>query len=313
MESELTTPKTRRESEVWQACDDLWAHSASPRHLTGDNIRDQLLKIGYKRGSPNEIYRYRNSWKESRGISEQGEAAEGDVKSSDPISRAVSMVYDQMRTQTSEALDKLTEDYETRLKASLLQEEALKDAVASLNAKKADLAKDLASAQRRVTELDVALGNETREQVVLQERLKGAKEQLDGAKGEQERLVLELKTFHEREIDLWRTQNAELQKALTEHKKQAKADAEHQGALFSDELMKLKTELRQVQEEKMQALAKLAAIEHVMAKESARASCIEDLMQKQHMQTQSWQRKVELYLQRKPARTTSESGRSRRC
>src|SRR5688572_927231 len=121
MESELSTPRTRRESEVWQACDDLWAKSASGRTLTGDNIRDQLLKLGYKRGSPNEIYRYRTSWKESRGVSEQGEATENDTQASDPISRAVSMVYDQMRTQTSEALDKLTEDYETKLKLALIE------------------------------------------------------------------------------------------------------------------------------------------------------------------------------------------------
>ena len=67
----MNPPKTRRENEVWQACDDLWAVNNSTEALKGDRIRDQLVQLGYKKGSPNEIYKYRSSWKESRGISEK--------------------------------------------------------------------------------------------------------------------------------------------------------------------------------------------------------------------------------------------------
>lgn len=305
MEDALSTPKTRRESEVWQACDDLWAQNSSARTLTGDNIRDQLLKLGYKRGSPNEIYRYRTSWRESRGITDIGEQSDTDVKSSDPISRAVSMVYDQMRTQATDEIEKLTEEFEAQRKAALLEEQALKERCAALELEKADLQTDLSSAQKRVAELDIAFNNQQKELVVFSERLKGAREQVDTLRAEHERLVLELKTFHEREIDLWRTQNNEAQKMLAEHKRQAKADTERQGAEFSEELMKLKTELRQAYEEKVAALAKVAALSPMS--EMAHAQ------DKHHLETLSWLRKVERYLQRKPARAPLQPSRGRRC
>lgn len=60
--------RTRREAEVWQVCDDLWAQKGEWGALTGDAIRDKLVQLGYKRGSPNEIYKYRHTWKLSRHI-----------------------------------------------------------------------------------------------------------------------------------------------------------------------------------------------------------------------------------------------------
>ena len=58
----------RREQEVWQACDDLWALFGDFGSLTGDAIRDRLVALGKSRGSPNEIYRYRKTWELSRKV-----------------------------------------------------------------------------------------------------------------------------------------------------------------------------------------------------------------------------------------------------
>ncbi|MEI6805474.1 MAG: DNA-binding protein [Myxococcaceae bacterium] len=98
----MDAPKTRRENEVWQACDDLWALNTNLEALKGDAIRDQLLSLGYKKGSPNEIYKYRASWKESRGISEKSLAQTVEV--ADPISRAVSLVYEQIQNETQQKI-----------------------------------------------------------------------------------------------------------------------------------------------------------------------------------------------------------------
>jgi len=307
MESELSTPRTRRESEVWQACDDLWAHSAQTRNLTGDSIRDQLVKLGYKRGSPNEIYRYRSSWKESRGVIEQGEVAQEGALTSDPISRAVSLVYDQMRTQTNEAMDKLVEDYEAKLKLALIEIEALKNELEKLGGQKSELEQELTFARQRNAALDIALNKEQREQIALVERLKGTNAQLEGIRSEHERLLLELKTFHEREIDLWRAQVSEAQKALAETKRETKAELERQGGKFSEELMQLKTELRQAYEEKALALAKLAAKELA----EHRYEALEVLLERQRCETLGWQHKVERLLQRRALRQSERTGSER--
>ncbi|MBL4818271.1 MAG: hypothetical protein JKY15_03435 [Deltaproteobacteria bacterium] len=47
----MDAARTRREHEVWQACDDLWALNASLEALKGDHIREHLLKLGYKKAA----------------------------------------------------------------------------------------------------------------------------------------------------------------------------------------------------------------------------------------------------------------------
>lgn len=54
-------PKTHKEKAVWQACDALQSKDKAPTYLA---IGEQLVKMGYKRGSNSDIRRYLNSWKE---------------------------------------------------------------------------------------------------------------------------------------------------------------------------------------------------------------------------------------------------------
>jgi len=82
-------PKTRREKEIWQACDLLWEEQGDFKFLTGDAIAEKLLDLEYKKGSPNERYKYRLTWKETRGIQTQLEHENQAAALSDPLQRAV--------------------------------------------------------------------------------------------------------------------------------------------------------------------------------------------------------------------------------
>jgi len=84
----------RREQEVWQACDELWSVCGELKNLTGEAIRSRLELLGKSRGSPNEIYRYRKTWVESRHIEQVSLNA-----SDDPISRAARIVHEQIRAE----------------------------------------------------------------------------------------------------------------------------------------------------------------------------------------------------------------------
>lgn len=116
----MNTPQTRRENEVWQACDELWALHASFKSLTGDGIRERLQALGYKKGSPNEVYKYRRTWQQSRGVKNELEFHGDEIENNDPISRAVSLVYEQLHAQSQSELSKLGEE------RSLLQENLAK-------------------------------------------------------------------------------------------------------------------------------------------------------------------------------------------
>ena len=52
--------KTRKEKEVWEACCSL---KRSNNPLTYYAIGEQLIKLGYKRGSNSDIRRYLTTWK----------------------------------------------------------------------------------------------------------------------------------------------------------------------------------------------------------------------------------------------------------
>lgn len=104
----------RREQEVWQACDDLWALHGDFKNLTGDAIRERLLSLGKSRGSPNEIYKYRKSWSTSRGVLYiETKTINGD--DDDPITRAVRLVHEKLQADTHEQINSLKEEFTTEL------------------------------------------------------------------------------------------------------------------------------------------------------------------------------------------------------
>tara|TARA_R110002110_G_scaffold404606_1_gene623026 strand:+ start:29409 stop:29828 length:420 start_codon:yes stop_codon:yes gene_type:complete len=53
--------RTRKEKEVWEACDYLKSKS---KNLTYYAIGEQLVNSGYKRGSNSDIRRYLTTWKQ---------------------------------------------------------------------------------------------------------------------------------------------------------------------------------------------------------------------------------------------------------
>lgn len=124
----MRLPRTRREKEIWHACETLWQQPPELRKLTGDAIQAQLLALNYKKGSPNEVYRYRKTWQETRGMPDNvGDAATALAASTlpDPINRAVSLVRDEIFSEAQQTLEKMTikfnaerEAYEKEIKAS---------------------------------------------------------------------------------------------------------------------------------------------------------------------------------------------------
>lgn len=118
----------RREQEVWQACDDLWAISGDLGHLTGDAIRERLVALGKSRGSPNEIYKYRKTWVSSRGVSAKSSTEE----STDPIFRAVRIVHENLQNESLEKIEALKAEHEQELFKKEEELELQKKAIDSL-------------------------------------------------------------------------------------------------------------------------------------------------------------------------------------
>ena len=101
----VTTP---REREVWEACALLWAEIAQRggdiRELTGERIQQQLQLLGYVKGSPNYIYKYRASWREQHPVTE-GNAPHAAF--SEPIAHAVAAVQQRIQQEADERVQQV--------------------------------------------------------------------------------------------------------------------------------------------------------------------------------------------------------------
>lgn len=136
----MSTPRTRREREIWEACDTLLTDLGEVKAVTGDKIMHQLLDLGYKKGCANEIYKYRRSWWELRGISEA--EAKGIVKTtasvqsfSDPIKRAVSIVQEELQMEANRQIESLTQSYQEEVSRLKEQHDSITKTVSTLKEK----------------------------------------------------------------------------------------------------------------------------------------------------------------------------------
>ncbi len=129
MQIKPINPRTRREKEIWQACDYLRAQYPAIKDITGDRIMDKLLALNYKRGCPNEIYKYRKSWWQARGISEleaRGLDFAANAVSNDPLSQAIQKIQLELKEQAEAEL--LLAKQEFNLQVSALERQASDDA-----------------------------------------------------------------------------------------------------------------------------------------------------------------------------------------
>lgn len=243
MQTELNQPKTRRENEIWQACDALLVELGTSRSITGDAIRDQLLKMGMKRGSPNEIYRYRATWKESRGV--QDDASEDAAPMADPIFSAVSLVYDQIRKKGQEELEAVQSDMQA---ANDALNEQLVAAQNALNDERAQHEQTAAQLQELVAlheALQKAHKAIEQQNIFLLSENKDMRQKLEAQQKEHERLLLEIKGFHEKEVDLLREQQQAVIRGYEREASVLLEQLKQQGHALSEDLNLLKVELRQ--------------------------------------------------------------------
>lgn len=187
----------RREQEVWQACDDLWALSGDLSQITGDAIRERLVALGKSRGSPNEIYKYKKTWVESRGISSKPNNLE---EPSDPIIRAVRIVHENLQIESNEKIEKILTEHQNEL---FKKDEEL------LQSKKAidSLMEEYSSAKKELLALNQVLLEKTQEHVAEVEVRKALEREIallvalkDQQAKSKDELLKELKEAHLKEL-----------------------------------------------------------------------------------------------------------------
>lgn len=130
-----TGPKTKKEKAVWQACEALVANNKQPTYLA---IGEQLVKMGYKRGSNSDIRRYLNSWKEQTPAGKKAKAKQPVSTSKPPIATEFSP---QLSLQSlmdlyihhNQQIDRLMHVIELQRKENKILRDRLQQATTQLN------------------------------------------------------------------------------------------------------------------------------------------------------------------------------------
>jgi len=230
----------RREQEVWQACDDLWALHGDLKTLTGDAIRDRLVTLGKSRGSPNEIYKYRRSWGESRGVSaESGPQLIRDED--DPITRAVRLVHEKLQQETREEIESIHKEYE----AKLLEKDN------NLAQQKADLAlmmEEFSKAQNECTRLQKALSENSLEleaeiavRQALERELLGLKKDHQQALFLHNQILAETKNAHLESLAVIKEMTDKERASLLARVEKLESEKKELGHQFSEQLNEIRT------------------------------------------------------------------------
>lgn len=110
----MRPPKTRREKEIWEACDALYVSFNEANKITGELIFNMLLDLGYKKGSPNEVYRYRKTWLEEKGF-DISHASSTLYNTEDPLTRVAKLVRDEIQAEFISEKNRLIDEYEKQL------------------------------------------------------------------------------------------------------------------------------------------------------------------------------------------------------
>jgi hypothetical protein len=123
-------PKTRREREVWEACDELFDNfqqeGISLDKMTGELIKNKLVDLGYNRGNPTQTYLFRGTWLKARELDlPLNPVTEKAVDMRDPIHRVVHRVREDLREEARveiESIRQVLSDQINQLTAELEQE-----------------------------------------------------------------------------------------------------------------------------------------------------------------------------------------------
>jgi chromosome segregation ATPase len=243
----MRQPSTRREKEIWQVCDALWAEFGDFKFLTGDVIAEQLLELGYKKGSPNERYKYRSTWKETRGVKTELEQVSQPATFSDPIQRAVFSVQQGLQAEAQAEFKPQLELLKNQLEAEQQQLQQARQYLSKIENEALQLREELSPLKTAYRDLEQQHSQTVQQQALAWERERGAEKLLEENRRSHELQIEDLKQAHQRTIDLFQKQFNEALARQQAEMQQLKEILESQRHRLINENDALKTEIHKLQ------------------------------------------------------------------
>lgn len=238
----METALRRREQEVWQVLDDLWAMHGDAKNLTGEAIRERLVVLGKSRGSPNEIYKYRKTWVKSRGVG-LGSAPEAQEGYTDPISRAVHMVHEKLQEETLQQINELRLKHEQEMVLKDEEISFVKQSLGKVVAEFGDLDRELKRVVAENKELTQQLAAEIEIRKAAERELAVMKIRAEHVHTAHEAMLKEIKSAHDRHVASLQEEKHAMAHKYEQDIFALKDDKKQMGHEFSEQVTMLKLDI----------------------------------------------------------------------
>lgn len=121
----MVYPRTRKEREVWHACDHLWEEGL-PLNMTGETIAEKLQALGYHRGSNTDIHRFKKSWMTNKGLSSRDVSVTNKSRPlPDLILLAAKALREEMQAEADQEIQRIQQDANEKYKVLSFELEKL--------------------------------------------------------------------------------------------------------------------------------------------------------------------------------------------
>lgn len=223
-------PKTRREKEVWEACDELWEELQEEglpiSKLTGEKIKNRLVDSGYSRGNQGQIYKYRNSWQLSRGIEEDDELVLEERQSilSEKVRNSIESLFKEIHEEAEKKVTETKQEADNAIKKFSEKCTDIEKENELLHNKLEKALEELNIANMSSKELSSQLSEEKHKHDIIQEKLKAEE-------GRANRIAIESKnreqSLNERNEKEKREFQSKMEDLIGVHKKEISTLKEH--------------------------------------------------------------------------------------
>jgi uncharacterized phage infection (PIP) family protein YhgE len=189
---------TRKEKEVWQACEALWEEGHPLEKITGDAVAQQLLALGYKKGSLTDLHQHRRSWLSYKNTElSKIPPHENPQVPSDRISKAAATLRAEVYAQLEEEFTQAKELAQQQVKVALQDQEAKQLECEMLLKEKNGLAQSLDQLHEKYSKLHAAYQKVKTELSLSFQREKILKEEYETRYVEYSTTLQTLKQLHE--------------------------------------------------------------------------------------------------------------------
>lgn len=194
----MITAQTRKEREVWHACEELYEDGIGSKGFTNELIAQKLLMLGYCRGSNTDISRFKKSWLSNKNFEPYDPNTANSISLlADPILVAAKALRTEIQSEAQGEIEKIRLTAKEKLQTFSIEVEKLKEENQKLTQERGRVQSLYETLLQENEDLKNTYLIEKQERKLIQESLKLKEAQFSEFRQMMDRQALDLKNSND--------------------------------------------------------------------------------------------------------------------